>query len=210
MIIQCRVTAQNFCPIRLNEGQPGTLPTESSLNQPEENGRVVARCMNCTEPYLTFKAGSTIGTFTGVEVDQVEAHQLRAESSELEVYEDSCNTREVPRHLQPSYDTAKGSCQGPTESQKLAALLSRYSAVSSTGREDIGHTTLAEHSISLKERIRPVCMFLHRLGLEKEAGAERQVNNLLKNGLIEPANGAWGSPVVLVDDPIRCLCFPMG
>ena len=38
----------------------------------------------------------------------------------------------------------------------------------------------------------------HRLGPEKEAEAEKQVQELLQKGLIEPAGGAWSSPVVLV------------
>ena len=38
----------------------------------------------------------------------------------------------------------------------------------------------------------------HRLGPHKEEEAERQVRKLLKQGLIEPANSAWSSPVVLV------------
>ena len=38
----------------------------------------------------------------------------------------------------------------------------------------------------------------HRLGPQKEIEAEKQVQALLKQGLIEPGSGAWSSPVVLV------------
>ena len=62
----------------------------------------------------------------------------------------------------------------------------------------MGRTTLIEHSIPVVEGTRPIRQPPHRLGPEKEAEAEKQVQDLLEKGLIEPASGAWGSPVVLV------------
>ena len=59
-------------------------------------------------------------------------------------------------------------------------------------------TTLIEHSIPVIEDTRPIRQPPHRLGPEKEAEAEKQVQDLFEKGLIEPASGAWGSPVVLV------------
>ena len=37
-----------------------------------------------------------------------------------------------------------------------------------------------------------------RLGLEKDKEVERQVADLVQRGMVEPADGAWSSPVVLV------------
>ena len=52
--------------------------------------------------------------------------------------------------------------------------------------------------MSVEEGTRPIRQPPHRLGPEKEAEAEKQVKELLEKGLIEPAGGAWSSPVVLI------------
>jgi hypothetical protein len=63
---------------------------------------------------------------------------------------------------------------------------------------DIGQTYLVKHTIPVEEGTRPIRQPPHRLGPEKEAAAERQVEELLGRGLIEPSSAAWSSPVVLV------------
>lgn len=60
----------------------------------------------------------------------------------------------------------------PQETQKLAELLNQYSNVISIGDGDIGWTTLIEHSISLVEGTRSVCLPHHRPGPEKETEAK--------------------------------------
>ena len=62
----------------------------------------------------------------------------------------------------------------------------------------MGLTTLVEHSIPVVPGTRPIRQPSHRLGPEKEAEAEHQVQELLDKGMIEPASVAWSSPVVLV------------
>ena len=116
---------------------------------------------------------------------------------------------EVPEHLEELYEAAKGGCKEHLQAKKLARLLTEYSTVFSTGDGDVGQTTLVDHSIPVAEGTRPIRQPPHRLGPEKEAEAERQVNELLEKGLIEPAGGAWSSPVVLVrkkDGSWRFLC----
>ena len=58
----------------------------------------------------------------------------------------------------------------------------------------MGRTTLVEHSIPIVEGTRPIRQPPRRLGSEKEAEAEKQVQELLTKGLIEPANGAGAPP----------------
>ena len=62
----------------------------------------------------------------------------------------------------------------------------------------MGRTDLVAHSIPLKPGAQPIRQHPHRLGPHKEREAEEQVSKLLERGLIEPSNGAWSSPVVLV------------
>ena len=229
MNIQCRVAAKNFSPVGLIEGNPGGLPVASSLNRPSWDGGVVARCLNLTEQPMMLRAGSVIGTFTGVEKDQIDDSQLLTDSEETtDQFASAVGEEvpghlqqllgaavgdnkgpgkslvsarlltEVPGHLQQLFGAAVGNCKGPGESQKLARLLTEYSTVFSTGDGDVGRTTLVEHSIPVEAGTRPIRLPPHRLGPEKEAEAERQVKDLLQKGMIEPAGGAWSSPVVLV------------
>ena len=57
---------------------------------------------------------------------------------------------------------------------------------------------MVEHSILLEEGARPIRQPPYRLGPQKVAEADRQVQELLEKGLIKPANRAWSSPVVMV------------
>ena len=54
------------------------------------------------------------------------------------------------------------------------------------------------HSIHTLEGKRPIRQPSHRHGPQKKQKAERQVQDLLARDMIEPANGAWSSPVILV------------
>ena len=74
----------------------------------------------------------------------------------------------------------------------------QYQDVFSKGADDVGRTTLVEHSIPVVEGTRPIRQPPHRLGPEKEAEAEKQIQELLNKGLIKPASGAGGSSVLLV------------
>ena len=48
------------------------------------------------------------------------------------------------------------------------------------------------------EGTRPIRQLPHRLRPHKEQETKCQVQDLLARGIIEPTNGAWSSPVVLV------------
>ncbi|XP_067943127.1 uncharacterized protein [Watersipora subatra] len=105
---------------------------------------------------------------------------------------------QIPQYLQELYQAARPLCQNAEPARKLATLLTKYGSVFSTGDNDMGKTLLVEHSIPVKDGTRPIRQSSHRLGPEKEAEAKKQVQDLLARGLIEPAGGAWGSPIVLV------------
>ena len=77
-------------------------------------------------------------------------------------------------------------------------LLTEYQDVFSTGDMDMGLTNLVQHEIPTVPQTRPFRQPARRLGAEKEAEVDQQIQELLDKGLIEPANGAWSSPVVLV------------
>lgn len=49
MELRCRVTARNFGPLGIIESRPEDLPASTILNQPKNDGMVVARRLNISE-----------------------------------------------------------------------------------------------------------------------------------------------------------------
>ena len=69
---------------------------------------------------MTLKASTTIGTFTGVEEEQVDLQLL----TPCEVKDiGTTRTTEVSDHLTEMYETAKNGCEEPLKARKLARLL---------------------------------------------------------------------------------------
>ena len=103
----------------------------------------------------------------------------------------------IPEHLQALFAE---SCQLLQEGQQksLVRLLNTYQDVFSQGEHDVGLTREITHDIPVFPGTVPIKQPPHRLGPEKEDEVKRQVDGLLEKGLIEPASGAWSSPVVLV------------
>jgi hypothetical protein len=154
--------------------------------------------MNATNQPLVLKAGEAVGTYTAVAEEDIErqladtVHHVRQEKPLGQP------GGQVPEHLRTLYEAAVDNCSDSREAHSLRALLCQYSSVFSTGDQDMGKTELVEHSIPLVPGARPFRQAPHRLGPAKEFEAEKQVRDLRQRGLIEPGQGAWSSPVVLV------------
>ena len=82
----------------------------------------------------------------------------------------------------------------PTEKERVQHLLSKYSDVF---HDNLGHTTLVTHKFdtgstqSIKQAPRRL-PYVHR------DEANRQVADMLQQGVIRPSTSAWSSPVILV------------
>jgi len=94
--------------------------------------------------------------------------------------------------------TACGNCTSSTERQVLAQLLTEYSDVFSRGDGDMRLIKVISNEIPLAASTTPIRQPTQSLGPEKKVS--RQVQDLLDRILIEPAHGAWSSPVVLVKE----------
>ena len=66
-----------------------------------------------------------------------------------------------------------------------------------THQHDYGRTHLITHRIHTGETP-PIRSGLRRMSLPKRDIAERQVQEILENGIVEPSTGEYGSPIVLV------------
>lgn len=98
-------------------------------------------------------------------------------------------------------------CQGKKQKESYRALLADYSDVFEKPGGNTGRTSLVEHHINTPLGITPVRLPPYRLGAEKEAEADRQVEELQRQDKVEPGTGAWSSPVVLVKRQDRSWRF---
>ena len=172
--IMCRVTSRNYCPIGLVEALPEGVPLAASLNQPNEKGQLLVRCLNPSKLPVELKSGAVVGTYTGVEEQEVEV-QAPTQARECQA-----GPAEVPGHVSDLFEAAKRNCSSKRQEEQLASLLVKYSQVFSAGDGYVGLTKLVEHSIPVVPGTRPIRQPPHRLGPEKEAEAERQVQELLE------------------------------
>ncbi|XP_067945087.1 uncharacterized protein [Watersipora subatra] len=198
-----KISARNYVPMGLIEGSDPHLPVACSLNRPGEGGDVTIRCLNPGRQPIELGAGHVIGSYTAVEEEDIQTDLWSGpEHGSLDESGVGCATvktgKAVPGHLVELYQQALPGCRHEGEKQSLAHLLTRYQDVFSNYDGDVGRTDRIAHSIPLMEGARPVRQPPHRLGPLKEAEADKQVQELLEKGLIEPANGAWSSPVVMV------------
>ncbi|XP_023809406.1 uncharacterized protein LOC111947165 [Oryzias latipes] len=86
-----------------------------------------------------------------------------------------------------------------TEEQraKLSALLGRFCSLFCSSGKDLGRCMLVKHHIRTGDHP-PIKQRAYRAAPNKQAEIERQVSNLLADGLVEESCSPWASPVVLV------------
>jgi len=104
----------------------------------------------------------------------------------------------VPEHLVDLYGNACDGCESKQECLVVAQLLSEYKDVFSCGNHDMGVIKAVCHEILLATGTALIRQPTSRLGPEKEMEVSRQVQDLLKRDVTEPAHGAWSFPVVMV------------
>jgi hypothetical protein len=148
--------------------------------------------LNPSGEALEIPAGEFLARAAPVGPDQVKDVSESPDSTDAPLTE-----ADLPEHVRDLFEQAKVTCASADEQAKLIRLLTQYQGVFSKSSSDLGRTRDIVHSIPTVADARPIKQRPRRLGPEKEAEVERQVRQLESDGLIEPACGAWSSPVVL-------------
>ena len=195
----CRLNSEPSSPIGLIEsllGQDTGLAVAATLGKPTADGKVIVRCLNLTSEPQQLRSGLVIGLYQPVEEDQVEESSVHARS----VLDDAPSTlrADCPEHVRPLLEQTKEVCETTDQYRRMAHLLTVYGDVFSQGDTDVGRTDLVQHSIPLVEGTKPIRQPPRRLGAEKDKEVEEQVAQLVQRGMVEPTDGSWSSPVVLV------------
>ena len=113
-----------------------------------------------------------------------------------QVFRVTSTPEDIPEHLK---DLLQSSIVHLNKEQqdKVLHLLLKYQSVFSKSKSDLGKTDIVKHKIDTADAA-PIKMQPRRLPLAKRQEAEKEIKRLLDDGIIEPSNGPWASPIVLV------------
>jgi predicted aspartyl protease len=117
------------------------------------------------------------------------------------------NIEDLPSHVKTLYEDCVSGLS-PDERAMLKRCLQDYEMVFAKSDTDLGRTNLVKHDIDVGEA-RPIRLPPRRLPKDKQREAERQVEKLLKNGLIELSTSPWAAAVTMAkkrDGSYRLCC----
>ena len=110
--------------------------------------------------------------------------------------EKTISPQKIPEYLQSVCDEAsKG--RKRSEKQQIASLLSEYQDIFSRDENDLGLTSLAEHTIDTGDS-RPIKQPFRRVPLAFADEEKKAIDKLVKQGVIRPSSSPWASPLCLV------------
>ncbi|PIK39352.1 Retrovirus-related Pol polyprotein from transposon [Apostichopus japonicus] len=101
-----------------------------------------------------------------------------------------------PVELVDSIASERAKCR-TEEADRVRQLLADNANVFARSKEDLGRTDLVKHEIDTGTA-KPIRQAPRRLTIHKKAEADKELDKMLRQGVIEPSNSAWSSPVVLV------------
>ena len=111
----------------------------------------------------------------------------------------------LPPHVRAMYEKAVPNLL-PHQRRQLHSLLFDYTNLFSLGPQDLGQTDLVEHNINVGDA-QPLRQAPRRPPLAKREEAKKAIGEMKQQGLVEPSNSPWSSPVVLVKKKDGSLRF---
>jgi len=161
-----------------------------------DNGVVPLRVANLSTEVVTLHRGTTIGKFyplSGTSVGDAEYCELPMERAG-----DERSVHQVKVDLSAAdflgIDTTN---MDRYQTEALEELVRKFSEVFSTGKQDLGRTDLVYHSINTGNQD-PIKQARRRLPIHYKQEFGKMLEEMQQQGVIEPSNSPWASPVVLV------------
>eukprot|EP00731_Ephydatia_muelleri_P008911 Em0004g1249a len=188
----CAVAREEFCG--LLEPEPlfmerHGLAVAHSISR-NKNGVTIIQIMNPNPTAIRVLKGEKVGKFHSVDESKCvcvlsgsspEVGSRSQESLESIITSLVCDAEDLSSE----------------ERKQLKELLHRFSDVISLSDSDIGRTEMIQHHINT-ENAKPVKQAPRRLPFHHLKEVKKLVESMLDNNVIEPSNGPWASPIVLV------------
>ena len=200
MVILGNIASKGICQENIGVIEPNEelIERKSVLS-----GRVLAkaneivpvRLMNPTSNPVVIKKGTLLGTFEPV--DEVKEDHTQNNSVR--------NAKELPEQLQMLLEKSSKHLDR-TQKCKLKETLVDYQDVFALNDDDMGFTDAVEHTIDI-DGSKPIKQRMRRLPQNMAEEADKQVDDMLKRGVIEKSNSPWASGVVLVKKKDGCFRF---
>jgi transposase InsO family protein len=166
----------------------------SRVMMPDRSVDLPVRVLNVIEREVTVCDGTVLADLEHV--------------TDISASEDPCENDVTSKRLKLVDDLVDRADESvPDEMRcRLRRLLESYSTILSTGETDIGRTGVVQHEIDT-DNARPIRQALRRHPPAHATAIQWHMSEMLKQGIIEPAQSQWASNIVLVrkkDGSLRC------
>ena len=163
-----------------------------------EKGVVPIRILNPQSEPVHLHKGTMAGLALPVDICQTDmspnygVYQIGQQDAEVP----SARIKTLPEHLQMLLEESGGNlCK--EENDELKEFLVEYNDVFVGAGGQLGRTGLVKHSINTGNQY-PIRQRPRRTPLHLQDEVKKQVTDMLEQGVIEPSNSPWSSPIVLV------------
>ena len=172
-----------------SESLPPNMIVARTLVKPE-SGRCLVQVCNLSTNEIKLKQGSNVGAAS---------QEFVAQSDEVPESQTTVNSSQpLPEHLQALYDdTCNRENLSETAKAGLRTLLRKHSRLFAESDDDLGRTHLVQHDIQTGEAA-PIRQLPRRVPEAQREIMEEEVAKMLRQGVVEPGQSPWASPVVLV------------
>ncbi|XP_061165068.1 uncharacterized protein LOC133174043 [Saccostrea echinata] len=160
-----------------------------TLVDPAKN--VTVRLMNISEQIQTIYKNTVVGVTSPVDVVKSEDENMVSTVTLNEKVEN------IPDHLNELYtETTKGLTA--EKASKIKTSLIKFQHLFSKTKDDFGRTSLIKHKINT-EGARPTKQPPRRLPHHTAEFVDKEVENMIRKGIVEPSSSPWAAGVVLVE-----------
>ena len=166
-----------------SEPSPGVSVAQTLI--PQRTVDVPVRVVNLNKTAVHWVAGMVVADLDQVEVYNDDGGQPKPE----------CSPEQLAI-LQAMVDKVDDSVT-KDDRDRLMSLLVEHASAFSLHEDEIGHTTVTRHAIDTADA-RPVRQRLRRQPPAYQVVIKEHVDSMLRQGIIEPAQSAWASNIVLV------------
>lgn len=191
-ILPCKVprSCSNQLGMVSSKGEVSAYYIACTVSQ-ASNRHLPIRVMNPSNCPIEFTANQTLAEFIPVS-------ELISPSSNHNNTFTVSTTMDGPRELAPETLTELTTAINPNLSQRdKQTLLNTLLSFSDVFDNSLGHTSVALHNINTGDSL-PIRQYPRRLPYHHRAEVEKQVNDMLSQGVIQPSTSPWSSPIVLV------------